>query len=418
VVPDKILGGDRGGPAAAGSVRVMPDQPTLAQVVAALDRRFPPSGAEAWDRVGLVVGDPAAPVRRVLLAVDPVLEVVAEAERRGADLLVTHHPLLLRGVHSVAAHDAKGAVVHRLIRSGIALYAAHTNADVAAPGVADALAAAVGLIDLRPLLPAPAPALDKHVVFVPAGAAAAMVDALSAAGAGALGQYSRCAWTGTGTGTFLPGATSRPAVGTPGQVAEVVESRVEMIAPRALRAAVLAAMHAAHPYEQPAFDVLELADQPGATGTGRVGRLPAAQSLAGFAARVAAALPPTAAGVRFAGDPDATVSSVAVLGGSGDGFFDAVRAAGVDVYVTADLRHHPASEAREQALFEASIGRRAAATPYLVDVAHSASEWLWLPAAARDLVADLGGSVDTHVSTLRTDPWTGHVASPTPEGAQ
>lgn len=300
----------------------MADHPTLAQAVEALDRRFPPGGAEQWDRVGLVVGDPAAPVRRVLFAVDPVLDVVAEAERLAADLVVTHHPLLLRGVHSVAATGAKGAVVHRLIRSGIALYAAHTNADVASPGVADALAEALGLLDVRPLLP----------------------------------------------------------------------SRTSGEAPASA-------------------DVLD------GTGTGRVGRLPVAEPLSVFATRVAAALPPTAAGVRFAGDPTATVSSVAVLGGSGDGFFDAVRAAGVDVYVTADLRHHPASEAREQALFEAATGRRAAATPYLVDVSHAASEWLWLPAAATNLVADLGGSVTTHVSTLRTDPWTGQVASPTFEGA-
>ncbi|WP_159807842.1 Nif3-like dinuclear metal center hexameric protein [Cellulomonas citrea] len=395
----------------------MADHPTLAQVVEALDRRYPPSGAEQWDRVGLVVGDPAARVRHVLLAVDPVLDVVEEAERRGADLIVTHHPLLLRGVHSVAASSAKGALVHRLIRSGIGLYAAHTNADVANPGVADALADALGLLDVRPLLAAPGPALDKHVVFVPVEAANRLVDALSAAGAGALGEYSRCAWTSTGTGTFIPSDVASPAIGTAGQIAEVVEARVEMIAPRSRRAAVVAAMRAAHPYEEPAFDVLEQAGLPGGTGTGRLGRLAAPEPLAVFAARVAAALPPTAAGVRYAGDPDGSVSSVAVLGGSGDGFFDAVRASGADVYVTADLRHHPASEAREQALVEAATGRRAAATPYLVDVAHSASEWLWLPGAAATLVADLGGSVTTHVSTLRTDPWTGHVASPTFEGA-
>ncbi|WP_449385076.1 Nif3-like dinuclear metal center hexameric protein [Cellulomonas soli] len=386
--------------------------PTLATVVRVLDRRYPPGTAESWDRVGLVVGDPDQAVRRVLFAVDPVADVVDEAVAWGADLIVTHHPLLLRGVHSVAATNAKGALVHRLIRAGIGLYAAHTNADVATGGVADALADALGLVDTRPLVPAPAEALDKHVVFVPAAQAGALVDALSAVGAGALGEYSRCAWTSTGEGTFTPSAAARPAVGEAGVAAHVVEARVEMVAPRHLRDAVVAAVRAAHPYEEPAFDVLELAAWSGSTGSGRVGRLPAATTLAAFARHVAAAVPGTVQGVRFAGDPAGRVERVAVLGGSGDSFFDQVRAAGVDVYVTADLRHHPASEQRERALFDARGG---AATPYLVDLAHFASEWPWLTHGASALEADLvalGTTVETRVSTRRTDPWTGRVAGP------
>ncbi|GAA3819827.1 Nif3-like dinuclear metal center hexameric protein [Cellulomonas soli] len=384
--------------------------PTLAEVVEVLDRRYPPGTAESWDRVGLVVGDPAQPVRRVLFAVDPVADVVDEAVAWGADLVVTHHPLLLRGVHQVAATTTKGALVHRLIRAGVGLYAAHTNADVATGGVADALAAAIGLVDTRPLVAAPAAPLDKHVVFVPVTHTERLVDALAAAGAGAVGEYSRCAWTTTGEGTFTPSAAANPAIGAAGEPARVVEARVEMVAPRRSRAAVLAAMRAAHPYEEPAFDVLELATWSGPTGTGRVGRLPVATTLAGFAQAVADAVPATVQGVRFAGAPDGRVESVAVLGGSGDSFFDQVRAAGVDAYVTADLRHHPASEQREQALFEARGG---AATPYLVDLAHFASEWPWLSNGAAGLEADLaalGTTVETRVSTRRTDPWTGRVA--------
>ena len=391
--------------------------PTLADAVDALDRRFPAHLAAEWDRVGLVCGDPSAPVRRVAFAVDPVAAVVDEALTWGADLLVTHHPLLLRGVHSVAATSFKGAVVHRLVRAGCALYTAHTNADAAADGVADALAAAIGLVDVRPLVAAAGPALDKHVVFVPVGAGELVVDAMSAAGAGALGEYSRCAWTSTGQGTFLPSRSAHPAIGEPGRVERVTEARVEMVAPRSARRAVVEAMCGAHPYEVPAFDVLELADLPGLLGLGRVGRLADGCTLDQLAHRVAAALPPTAAGVRYAGDRDGAVRSVAVVGGAGDSELAVVRASGADVYVTADLRHHPASEAREQALFEVATGRRPAATPYLLEVAHAASEWLWLPAAADALAAELGGSVETRVSTLTTDPWTGHVPSPTLEGA-
>ena len=127
---------------------------TVGDVVEWLSERYPPEWAEDWDRVGLVLGEPAATVRRVLLAVDPVPETVEQAIASGADMLVTHHPLLLRGVSSVAPVTYKGRIVHRMIKAGVALYCAHTNADVASPGVADALAARLGLVDLRPLRPA------------------------------------------------------------------------------------------------------------------------------------------------------------------------------------------------------------------------------------------------------------------------
>ena len=387
--------------------------PPLRDVVAALDRRYPPTTAEEWDRPGTVCGDPDSPVSRVLFAVDPTAEVVDEALAWRADLVVTHHPLLLRPVHSVAATTWKGALVHRLVRGGCALHAAHTNADAARGGVAEALAHAVGLVDLVPLVARPAAALDKVVVMVPPERTEAVLDALAAAGAGAVGDYSRCAWTTTGTGTFLPGPDARPAIGAPGTVEVVREDRLEMVAPRAARAAVVAALRNAHPYEEPAFDVLELASVPGTTGIGRVGRLPVPATLRAFGAAVAHALPPTAHGVRLAGDLDAEIRTVAVVGGSGDSLFDAVRASGADAYLTADLRHHPASEARERAAFDAGTTDPRIGTPYLVDVSHAASEWPWLAVAARalqrDLAADPDGAgprVETRVSTLRTDPWT------------
>lgn len=383
---------------------------TLADVVRLLERRYPPSTAESWDAVGLVTGDPAQTVARVLFAVDPVAAVVDEAAEWRADLVVTHHPLLLKPVHSIAATTFKGALLHRLVLGGIGLYTAHTNADAASGGVADALAEALGLVETGPLDAAPAEALDQHVVFVPVGEAERLVDALSAAGAGAIGEYSRCAWTTTGEGTFTPSGDANPAIGSAGVASTVVEARVEMVAPRRLRAAVIAAMRAAHPYEEPAFSVLEQASWPGTSGIGRVGRLAAPTTLGAFAALVAQVLPATAQGVRFAGDPDGRVERVAVVGGSGDSLFDAVRASGVDAYVTADLRHHPASELRERAEHEAG-------KPYLVDVAHFASEWPWLAHAARALEQDAaaaGATVVTRVSTLSTDPWTGRVASPEP----
>lgn len=296
--------------------------PLLSDVVRALDRRYPPELAESWDAVGTVCGDPDQPVRRVLLAIDATTAVVDEALEWGADLLWTHHPLLLRAVHGVAATSAKGSSVHRLIRGGCALHVTHTNADAPDGGVPDALAAALGVVDRSPLVPRPAEPPDT------------------------------------------------------------------------------------------------VAASAGEVGGGRVGDLQTPMTLGDFARRVAQVLPATAQGVRVSGDLDAQVRRVAVVGGSGDSFFDAVRAADADVYVTGDLRHHPALELRERARFEAVRAGRPAddGRPFLVDVAHSATEWPWLARAAADLVADLrslGTTVETRVSAVRTDPWTAHVPSPT-----
>ena len=372
---------------------------TVADVVAALEAAYPPELAAEWDAVGLVCGDPADPVRSVLVAVDPAPETVAEAVQLpgGAQLLVTHHPLLLRGVHGVGADTPKGALVHRLIRSGTALFTAHTNADSADPGVSDALAAALGLAVEGPLVGAPAAPLDKIVTFIPVGPAITVVhDALSAAGAGHVGNYSHCSFATAGTGQFRPLDGADPTTGTVGRLERVAETKLEMVLPRGLRSAVVAALRASHPYEEPAFDVLELAELPSTRGLGRIGVLPVPLRLDAFAERVAGALPPTAWGVRAAGDPARMIERVAVCGGAGDSALDAAVAARVDAYVTADLRHHPAAEH-----LLAGPG-----VPALVDVAHWASEWPWCAQAADVVREALGGSVEVRVSRRRTDPWT------------
>ena len=378
----------------------MSDPPALADVVGVFDRLYPRALAESWDSVGLVCGDPARPVRRVLFAVDPVAVVVDEALEFGADLLVTHHPLYLRGTSTVAADTAKGRVVHRLIEGGCALFNAHTNADHAAPGVSDALGRALGLTDLEPVTALPAEPVDKLNVFVPPADAQRLIDALAAAGAGGIGAYERCAYTTEGAGTFRPLDGASPAIGEVGRIQVVEETRVEMVLPRRLRASVLRALLAAHPYEQPAFDLIETAPLPGSTGAGRIGRLARPMALRDLAAHVASALPATAVGVRAAGDPDRVVERVAVCGGAGDFLLEAVAASGADAYVTADLRHHRAGEALEDAAL--------AGGPALLDATHWATEHPWLAEAAALLVAGLGGVGDTvgmRVSPTCTDPW-------------
>ncbi|MDN5918832.1 MAG: Nif3-like dinuclear metal center hexameric protein [Pseudonocardia sp.] len=373
----------------------------LRDVVDALEAAYPPALAHDWDAVGLACGDPDDKVSRVHFAVDPVVETVSETLARESQLLVTHHPLLLRGVHGVGADTPKGALLHRLIRGGAGLFTAHTNADSADPGVSDALAAALGVRVDGPLQPVPAPPLDKIVTFVPVGPAIGAVHAaLSAAGAGHVGDYSHCSFATAGTGQFLPHEGANPAVGQVGKLERVAETRIEMVLPRARRRAVVEALRAAHPYEEPAFDVLEMADLPSACGLGRVGELERPESFAAFTERVAAGLPATVWGVRGAGDPDREICRVAVCGGAGESAMDAAVAAGADAYVTADLRHHPASE---HVLAGTGPG---AATPALVDVAHWASEWPWCAQAADVVAAALGGSVEVRVSRIRTDPWT------------
>jgi len=368
----------------------------LADVVAVLDENYPPGTAESWDAVGLVAGDPEQPVRSVLLAVDPTEETAQEALERGADLLLTHHPLYLRGTSSVAATDPKGRVVHSLVRGGSALYTAHTNADAAADGVAQALADTVGVVESRPIVPLPADGLDTLVTFVPRASTTAVLDALAAAGAGRLGDYERAAFVSPGTGTFRPLDGANPTVGAVGHIEEVSEDRLEMVLPRGRRRAVIDALRQAHPYEEPAYSLLAQADPGATTGTGRIGRLPEPTTLRQFASRVAQALPRTPQGIRVGGDLDAEVSTVAVCGGAGDSLLSRVRALGADVYLTADLRHHPASE------------HLAGGRPYLIDATHWASEWPWLPRAAellRSAAHARGVRLDTHVSTRVTDPW-------------
>jgi hypothetical protein len=240
------------------------------------------------------------------------------------------------------------------------------------------------------------------VTFVPRDSVDGLLDAMSAAGAGTIGDYARCAFLGDGIGTYLPGEAAHPAVGAPGRVERTAEVRVEMVAPRSRRGEVVRALVAAHPYEEPAYDVFELAALPGTRGLGRVGEIHASMTLAELTQHVAARLPATAWGVRAAGDARRVVRSVAVCGGSGGDLAAVAARAGADVLVTADLRHHPASETVEDGVVA------------LVDAAHWATEWPWLAQAAAHLRAQ-STTVETAVSTTVTDPWTVH-AHPTAEG--
>ena len=371
---------------------------TLGEVVAALETLYPPALAEPWDAVGLVCGDPAAEVTSVLFAVDPVEAIAREALAGGHQLLVTHHPLYLGGTTSVAADHAKGRVVQSLLAGGCGLLVAHTNADRAHPGgVSDALAALFDLRDPQPL-ESSGHAVDKLVFFVPVADAERVTAAVTEAGAGRIGNYDSCTWSTTGTGTFraLPGAS--PTIGSVGSLESVEEARVETVVPRSARADVVRALLAAHPYETPAYDLIELVDLPSSAGMGRVGELPEPIRLGDLVARAAEVLPPTAWGVRASGDPESMVSRLAVMGGSGSDAMRLAAAAGAQAFLTSDLKHHNTSEG------PAGLA--------LIDAAHWATEQPWVSAAAAALARVIG--VTASASTTCTDPFVTAVRSPAP----
>ncbi|WP_018024536.1 Nif3-like dinuclear metal center hexameric protein [Corynebacterium ulceribovis] len=381
---------------------------TVADIVAVLDAAYPPELAEDWDRVGLICGDPNQEVSSVLVALDCTDEVVAAAEQSGANMIVVHHPLLLRGVSTVAANTPKGRIIHRLIRNNIALFAAHTNADSARPGVNDRLAELLGVTPGAPLAPTRTAPMDAWSVKVPANTgentqddpgidfAAAVKDAVFAAGAGQVGDYEQAAFTIQGRGQFLPTDEANPTIGHAGTVEYVDEVRVEFIADPAQRTAIYQALVAAHPYEEPAFDIVEThvtnLNPDYATGLGRIGKLDTPMRFADFVQRVADRLPETEWGVRGTGDPDRIIETVAVASGSGDSFLAVAAKMGADAFVSSDLRHHPVDE-------QLRVGG-----PAIVDTAHWASEFPWCQQAADLLEQALG--VEANVTDIRTDPWT------------
>lgn len=368
---------------------------TVGDIRAVLDAAYPPYLAEKWDAVGLICGDPAAEVKKVAFALDCTQAVAERAVAIGADMLIVHHPLLLRGVTSVAADTPKGKVIHTLLAGGVALFAAHTNADKARPGVNDRLAELVGITPGRPIVPVDPEVIDHWGLHVPAQDAETVKAAVFAAGAGAIGNYHECSFEFAGQGQFKPVEGANPTEGDIGKLERVDELRVEFVAPSSKRGAIEQAIFEAHPYEVPAFEVVETVgrkDLDTALGLGRIGKLERPMSLRELTQQVANALPETVWGVRAAGDPDRTVETVAVSSGSGDSFLEAAAKLGADVYVTSDLRHHPVDETLR------------AHDIAVIDTAHWASEFPWT-GQARDIVVEATG-VSAEIIELRTDPWT------------
>lgn len=374
---------------------VSDDRDTVAAWLTLVHDLYPPAQAASWDHVGLQVGDPAWPVERVLVSLDVTGAVVDEAAAGPPTLVLAHHPLLFRPLTSLTPSTASGRTALAAARHGVAVAAAHTNLDVARDGAGTSgpVARVLELGEVRPLTTELREGERlKLVTFVPPEAVDAVLDAVSAAGAGRIGDYERCSFRVRGTGTFRPLAGADPYSGAVGEDAAEDEYRVELELPRRLAGAVVRALQAAHPYEEVAYDLVPLTD--GATvGFGLVGRLPEPARLSEVAARLRDALP--APHLRYAGDPDREVETVAAVGGAGDGLIGAALGAGADVYVTGDLRHHVTLDAMEQGLA-------------LIDAGHHATEVAALPAwveRLRDGARERGLTAPVVASTVPTVPW-------------
>jgi dinuclear metal center YbgI/SA1388 family protein len=378
--------------------------PVLCQtVIDWLEEWAPPMLAEDGDHIGLQVGSRETEITKALVTLDVTPEVIAEAVTEGAQLIVSHHPLIRDSLPSLDYDSWPAALVVRLVENGIHVYAAHTNLDAAAGGVNDLLAERLGLTGVRVMRPALQETLCKLVVFVPRGHEDEVRQAICRAGAGRVPStgcsgdgrcnYDECTFQCDGTGTFRPLPGADPFLGQVGELERADESRLETVVPESKLEAVIAAMLAAHPYEEAAYDLYRLRDRASsASGLGRVGLLPEPLTLRAFAEQVRDALGLQA--LRLAGDPGRQVSRVALCGGSAMALLNRALKAGADVYVTGDVRHHDALNALARGIA-------------VIDAGHHATEKAIVPAIAAYLTqkaAAAGKPLSVLVSGVNTDP--------------
>ena len=312
--------------------------PTLSDIARDLEAWAPTGSAQDYDNVGLQIGDARREVTSVLTALDATPQVLDEAVEAGAELVVTHHPLIFQPLSSLTADDYVSKLALSFAEAGVALYSAHTNLDAAPGGVSFALARTLGLEDVA-FLDGFDETLVKLVVFVPEADFEGVRSALAEAGAGRIGDYEACAFSTDGTGFFRPGESTSPHVGTAGGDLESVDERkLEVEVSRWDLGTVLGALEDAHPYEEVAYDVYPVEQKNTRAGLGAIGTLASPESLPDFLERVSDRL--DAGSIRYAGADDASIERVAVCGGAGSDFIETARARGADAYVTADVKYH------------------------------------------------------------------------------
>lgn len=374
---------------------------TLAEVCDQLEQLAPTSLAQAWDNVGLLAGDRRAPIRRVLLCIDLTPEVAAEAigaaDRKKstsaprADLIVAYHPPIFKPISRLTApgHDTS-AIVHQCVRAGAAIYSTHTALDAADGGTNDCMARLCGVEKTWPLeyVGGIEDGQCKVVVFTPAAAVEKVAAAMFAAGAGWIGDYEKCSFRIPGTGTFRGTESTHPVIGEAGRFETVDEVRLESVTPRRAVPAVVEAIRASHPYEEPAFDIYPLQSVP-RRGIGRYGDLPRPISLAALAKRLRKAT--GARCVQIVGEAERTVSRAVICVGSAGSLPFKIGLTQRDVIVTGEIRHHDALDIQRRGCSAIALGHWTSERPVLEPFA----------AALRDRVK----GIEVSVSQADRDPF-------------
>ncbi|MFW6081206.1 MAG: Nif3-like dinuclear metal center hexameric protein [Desulfosalsimonas sp.] len=329
----------------------------------------PPHLAEDWDNTGLQFGGPDWPVSHVFVALEPTGAAVSRACQAGADMLITHHPLIFKPLKKINTTSPLGAIIEKAARSRLAIFAAHTNLDSVAGGVNDALCQKLGLRNLSALCPADPAEQYKFVVFVPGDYAGAVIEAVCASPAGRIGNYSCCTFRSPGTGTFRPEQGADPWDGEIGVLSEANEVRLETVVDAAGLKETFERVRAAHPYDEMAYDVYPLVGE-AEQGLGRIGDIDPPRQLFRLAREIKEdfSLP----SVKFSGPEDIVIKRAAVCSGSGGGIMDQFLASDAQVLISGDIRYHDAVNAAE-------AGRA------IIDMGHFASEQLIVPVISKKL---------------------------------
>lgn len=354
----------------------VPFSPTVQAISTFLEARCRLDAAWTEDNVGLLVGEPSRTVRKIMLCLD--LSHQAVARHPDAELAVCYHPPIYKPISRLL----DSSPVHAAIRAGMSLFSPHTGLDVADGGTSDVMAERLGLVEVRPLLPVDRPWNQlKLVVYCPAEATEKLREAICAAGGGGIGKYSNCAFRARGVGSFQGDATSHPAIGESGRLEFVEEDRLEMLVPKSRLHEAIAALRRAHPYEEPAYDLIPLLETH--AGIGRIGKLPkplSGHDLAKLAARAFGVPAAHVAGLNgsIGVSPGAKnarpgkIQTIAVFPGSVNGFIKDLAKSGVDAFVTGELLHHGARELAAAGIVSVCVGHGASERPVLKRV----SEWL------------------------------------------
>lgn len=341
---------------------------TVGEVVQILKNWAPLELKEDWDNPGLLVGNPSDRVTKIMTTLDVMMGTVDYAIEHGIELIVSHHPIIRKNIiQNLRTDTYDGEMFQKLLSHHIAVYSAHTNLDSADGGVNDVMARLLGLKNVQGLVPGFTDKLYKLVVYVPKTHGDAVRQALGQSGAGYIGNYSDCSFTAEGTGRFKAQAGTHPFIGNVGELATADEERIETIAPQSKLAAVLQAVLAVHPYEEPAYDVYPLQNQGHQYHMGRIGDWPVAGAKAIDVLRAIKkafnldVLP-------YAGDPDTPVRRVALLGGGGAGFIELAKQAGADLYLTGDVKYHDAQLAVKLGLVVADGSHYGTEVPVATDL--------------------------------------------------